>query len=41
MLPGENSTCVFNLRAETYGDGVCAGRFGIFCCAPRGAGARQ
>ncbi|CAN0644465.1 conserved hypothetical protein [Burkholderia cepacia] len=42
MLPGEPSSCVFNLQSETYERGVCAGRCGIFCCAPRRAGrARQ
>ncbi|WP_218921762.1 hypothetical protein, partial [Burkholderia sp. AU4i] len=38
MLPGEPSSCVFNLQSETYERGVCAGRCGIFCCAPRRAG---
>ncbi|EDT37845.1 conserved hypothetical protein [Burkholderia ambifaria MEX-5] len=38
MLPGEKSARVFNLLPETYGRGVCTGRFGIFCCAPRRAG---
>ncbi len=38
MLTGKPSACVFNLRSETYARGVCTGRFGIFCCAPRRPG---